>query len=115
MRARVALADRDLAGAQTYAAQALNAARREQSEDRTADRYSVATAYRLLGDVREKNGDIGGAKAAWTTGLAQIPANVRERPYEMSERADLLRRIDRPNEARPLLNRLAAMGYRSNS
>jgi hypothetical protein len=115
MRARLALADQDHAGARTHAARALAAARRERSEDRTADRYSVAAAYRLVGDVHEKSGDISAAKASWSAGLAQIPANLRERPYEMSERADLLRRVDRSNEARPLLSRLQAMGYRSNS
>ena len=48
-------------------------------------------------------------------GLSQIPASVRERPLEKSERAELLKRLGRGNEARPLINQLTAMGYRGST
>ena len=57
--------------------------------------------------------DPDGARTAWSAGLAQVPPNVTERPWEMSERAELLKRAGRGVEAEPLVARLAAMGYRS--
>jgi tetratricopeptide (TPR) repeat protein len=115
MRARVVAAGGDVDGAQDFALRALASARREQSEDRIADRYSVAAAYRVLGDARQRGGNMAGAQKAWSDGLGQLPGNVRERPLEKNERAELLRRLGRVNDARPLLGELAAIGYRSNS
>ena len=54
-----------------------------------------------------------GAKTAWSAGLGQLPPNAVERPVEMNERAELLRRLDRIDEMRPLAERLKAMGYKS--
>jgi len=115
MRARVALAHGDVAGAKDYAKRSLAAARSEQGEDRIADRYSAAAAYRLLGDINQRSGDNGAAQAAWKSGLDLLPRDVRERPLEKNERAELLRRLGRMNDARPILSELAAIGYKGNS
>ena len=112
MQSRNAMAGGDNAGGLRFAEAALASARSEQGEDRISDRYSVAAAYRLVGDARRQAGDTPGAAAAWRSGLDQIPANVRERPLEMNERAELLRRLGRSGEARPLLSQLASMNYR---
>lgn len=92
---------------------ALASARAERSEDRTKDRYRVAAVHRLVGDVHLQLGDPGAAKAAWTAGLAQLPRNVPERPAEMHERAEILKRLGRAHEARPLHGRLSAIGFKS--
>ena len=110
-RSLLALVSGDSAQASELAERALAAARAERSGDRTADLYNVAAAYRDLGDVRRRAGDNDGAMAAWSAGLAQLPRGAVERPWEMNERAELLRRVGRTDESRPLGERLAKMGY----
>ena len=94
------------------AEQAVASASTERSADPIKDRYSVAAEQRLLGDVRHSTGDDVGARAAWAEGLAMLPTSGVERPWEMNERAELLRRLARADEARPLVERLATIGYR---
>lgn len=112
-RSRLAIASGAAAEASAFAERALASVRSESSEDPVFDRYRVAAQSRLLGDIRKRVGDEQGAKAAWTAGLDQLPANVAERPWEMNERAELLRRLGRADEAQPLADRLAAMGFRN--
>ena len=111
MRARLALARGALPEAMENAQEALASARTEHSEDPIADRYRIAQMYRLLGDVRERSSDPQGAAAAWSAGLAVIPSATSERPLEMSEHAQLLRRSGRMAEAGQLDERLKEMGY----
>jgi tetratricopeptide (TPR) repeat protein len=111
MRARNGLAAGDMRRSIDLAAQALASARSELDEDPLRPRYRVASIYRLLGDVRQRSGDRQGANAAWSAGLAQLPARATERPWEMNERAELLKRVGRSAEARPLAYRLAQIGY----
>ncbi len=113
IQSRQALASGAAAQALTLAERALVAVRAERSGDPIADLYRVAAVYRLLGDARRRIGDHKGATASWSAGLKQLPANVTERPLEMSERAELLGRVGRSGEARPLAERLSAMGYRN--
>lgn len=115
MRARLALAAGATQQAKSLAEQALSSARTEHSEDPITDRYRIAVMYRLVGDVRKQSGDSAGAAAAWNSALAELPANVVERPREMSERAELLRRVGRADEATPLAARLDSIGYRLRS
>jgi eukaryotic-like serine/threonine-protein kinase len=112
MRSRVALASGMNAQALNFGEQALSAARSERSGDPVADRYTVAEAYRLVGDVRRSMGDLDGARAAWSNALAAIPANAVERPLEMDEHAIILTRLGRSTEAKPLVSTLGSMGYR---
>jgi tetratricopeptide (TPR) repeat protein len=112
-RSRVALASGERAQALSLAQQALAAARSEHTGDAVTDRYIVAAACRLLGDVRQRSNDSKGAASAWSDGLAQLPPNATERPWEMSEHAELLRRLGKAEAARPLTQRLSAIGYRS--
>ena len=113
MRARVVSASGANGAALGFAQQAVASAQQEQSGDPISDRYRVACAYRLLGDVRSRAGDRGGANEAWARGLGQLPASASERPIEMNERMGLLQRLGRAAEARPLTARLAAIGYHS--
>jgi len=66
---------------------------------------------RLLGDARKSAGDAVGAVVIWNNALAALPANVSERPGETNERLQLLKRLGRPEQARPLAEKLARMGY----
>ena len=50
---------------------------------------------------------------AWTAGLASLPHGVVERPWELNERFQLLRRLGRNSEAQPLGAKLAALQYKS--
>ena len=113
IRSNLSLASHATRDAEKYARQALLSARTERAADPVSDQYSVASAYRLIGDVRLRMGDTGSAKAAWTAGLAHLPRNVAERPWEMQNRAELLQRLGRQAEARPLYMRLQSIGFRS--
>jgi len=112
-RTRLALATGANVEALILAERALSAARSERSGDPIMDRYRVAAAYRLLGDVNRRSGNVERARAAWGAGIAQLPRGVTERPWEMNERVELLRRLGRAEEARPLSRQLATIGYRS--
>jgi tetratricopeptide (TPR) repeat protein len=111
MRARLTLASGATSQALALAAQGVEAARSEHSGDAVSDAYAVAAAYRLLGDIHQRARDYGGAETAWAQGLAQLPPNVAERPSEMHDRAELLRRLGRGEEAAPLELQLRAIGY----
>ena len=112
MQSRVALADGEVAQAAILASRALTAARSERSDDLVADRYRVAAADRWLGDIRRRGGDEAGARVAWSDGIAQLLPTKVETPWEMNERAELLRRLGRRNDVRPIAARLSAIGYR---
>jgi tetratricopeptide (TPR) repeat protein len=112
LRSRLSLQSGANGEALRLAERTLASARTERSADPTRDRYSVAAASRLLGDVRQRMGNREAARAAWTAALAQLPRDVAERPPEMNERAELLRRVGRNEEARKLAERLAAIGYK---
>ena len=111
LRTRLALAAGANAPALGLAEQSLAASRQERSSDPVSDRYNVAAAYRLLGDVRRSLGEKDAAMAAWSAGLAALPTNIPERPWELNERAVILQRLGRSDEARPLRQRLAAIGF----
>ena len=111
-RARLAAATGNLRQSASFAQQAIVAARSINTTDRAQDRYGIAQALRLLGDIRQRLGDPAGARAAWSAGLAAIPAGVAEKPNEMAEHAMLLQRLGRVPEAQERAARLAAIGYR---
>jgi len=112
MRARLALATGSTAEAVKLADQALTSASSEKTGDPIADRYIVAAAYRLTGDVRASAGNRQGATAAWSAGLTQLPANAVERPWELNERFQLMRRLGRGQEAQPIAAQLATIGFK---
>ncbi|MFS8085825.1 MAG: tetratricopeptide repeat protein, partial [Acidobacteriota bacterium] len=112
VRSKLALASGSAPDALAWAEKSLLSARSENTIDPIRDRYRIAGTYRLIGEIHRRMGDPRLARAAWTAGLAQLPANVNERPREMKERAELLSRLGRGEEARPLAERLRAIGYR---
>lgn len=91
---------------------ALASARAERSEDPTRVRYRIAAAYRQIGDIRRHMGERRAATAAWAAGLSQLPSNVPERPAEMHERGEILKRLDRGAEATTIDLKLAKIGFR---
>ena len=112
VQSRLALAGGSAPDALAWAEKALVSARDERSVDPIKDRYRIAAAYRQIGEIQRRLGDGRLARQAWTAGLAQLPDKVTERPREMNERAELLRKLGLVNEARPLTERLAAIGFR---
>jgi tetratricopeptide (TPR) repeat protein len=113
IKSRLELAGGATQSALATAQRALASARSERNQDPVNGRYRVAAIYLLLGDVHQRGGDAEAAKAAWNAGLAQLPQGVAERPQDTSTHAELLRRLGRAAEARPLTARLAAIGYRN--
>lgn len=112
MRSRLAIEAGDRTQALNLAVLALASARAERSDDPVSDRYNVAAAYQRLGDIRRSSGDLAGANAAWLAGLTQLPRTAVEIPLEMYIRAQLLQRVNRSDEARPLFDRLKAEGFK---
>ena len=110
-QSRLELAGDSPKGALAAAERALASARSERNEDPLNDRYRIAAAELLLGDVRQRTGDSVGAKTAWDAGLAQLPSGVAERPQDMNTRAELLRRAGRTAQAAPLVAQLKSVGY----
>ena len=115
MRARIALAAGATDEALRHAGQALDAAESVKSSDSVGDRYMLAKVQLLVGDIHRKAGDGLSARSAWQAGLRALPVGVQERPGEMADRAELLRRLGRAAEAEPLAARLSAMGFRGTS
>ncbi|HUG45048.1 MAG TPA: toll/interleukin-1 receptor domain-containing protein [Sphingomicrobium sp.] len=113
MRSRLALKSGATGAALALAGQAVAAARAERATDPVSTSYSIAAAHRLLGDIHQRAGNGEAAKAAWGEGLAQLPSGVAERPAEINERAELLKRLGRESEAGPLVRKLADIGYRN--
>ena len=110
-RARLALAGGATDKALTFAQQALASAKAQHSEDPITDRYLIANAYLLLGDIRQRAGDSAAAATQWTIGLNTLPQNVAERPFEMNSRLSLLRRLGRVQEAGGIEAHLNSIGY----
>ena len=111
-RARLAMVGNSPVDALSLAAQAVASARNVHSADPIMDRYGVVAEQLLLGDIRRRTADETGAKAVWIEALVSLPSNTSERPSEMSERAELLRRLGRTGEAKPIIAKLAAIGFR---
>jgi tetratricopeptide (TPR) repeat protein len=115
VRSQLAMREGASAEAAALAEQALDSARTARSEDPTKDRYSVAAAFRLLGDAQKARGEAAASRASWDQGFATLPVNVAERPFEMRARAQLLLRLGRAEEARRVVDRLTAMGFKQGS
>jgi tetratricopeptide (TPR) repeat protein len=112
LRSRLAVQSSGYAEALRLAQQALASARTERNDDPDKDKYHIAAADRLLGDVRQRSGDTVGARLAWLDALASIPPGVPELPSEMDEHATILQRLGRGSEAQQIVERLNAIGYR---
>ncbi len=113
LKTRLALQSGAPSQALQLAEQSLASAQAEHSGNAVRDRYAIAAAYRLLGDVQLKAGDPQSARTAWTAGMAQLPLGVAEAPLEMQERGNLLHRLGRADEARALDQRLSKIGFHS--
>ena len=113
IRGRLALQNGS-AGEATALAREAVAVARQGTGDPTSDPFVLGGANRLLGDALNRGGNSSAAQAAWTAGLSALPANVAEQPWETHEREQLLKRLGRDAEARPLAAKLRAIGYRSN-
>ena len=110
LRAQLAAAESRSDVAANAAKEAIAVGKTVKSADQNLDRYNLAKAYRVLGDIRRSSGDMSGATAAWTAGLAQIPRVAAERPIEAHEHAELLQRTGQPAQAQRQW--LAQMGFR---
>jgi tetratricopeptide (TPR) repeat protein len=113
MRTRLALRSGAIPEALGLAQQALASARSEHREDPVRNRYLIADAYRLLGDVYQRSGDEIRAKQAWSNALAALPQGIVEQASEIDTHARILERMGQTREAQQLYERLAAIGYRS--
>lgn len=115
--ARLHLALRDPATAQGLGARALAAI--EQLRAKTADDRSLillaAQAHTLLGQVAAQHGDHAAAQQQWQQALDVIAPAARsgDDPSFLAAWASSLILLDKHDAARPVVARLATMGYRA--
>ncbi len=112
LRSRLALQSGDAEAATGLADRALASTRAERGTDAVGARYRIAAALRVKGDALRRMGDGAAARATWSAGMAQLPNNDVERPVEMAERAALMARLGRQEDAKKVADRLAGIGYR---
>jgi tetratricopeptide (TPR) repeat protein len=113
LRAKLALQTAGKDQAVRLAQQAVALAQSVHTNEAAADRHAVAKAYRLLGDAEQAAGDAAGARVSWQAAEAALPKGVAERPGEMNEHAVILERLGRDQDAVPLRQNLARIGYRT--
>jgi tetratricopeptide (TPR) repeat protein len=111
-RAQLATVQGNMTSATAAANRAIEVAKSIKNTDPTLDRFILAKAYRVLGDIRRQSGDLEGAKATWQVGLALIPQGIAERPSEAQIHVELLERLGRGAEARPLRQQLEGARYK---
>jgi tetratricopeptide (TPR) repeat protein len=111
-RAFVALESGANGEALGFARRALGSAQASHSGDATGDRIAIASAYKLMGDIQKRSGDAPAAQAAWRSALAAWPSRMSETPRQTAIRASILEALGRTAEAKPLTDRLGAIGYR---
>ena len=111
-RAQIAVRQGNMAAALAAGAHAVSVAKTIKNTDPTLDRFNLAKAYRIFGDIRRASGNLDGAKAAWQAGLSVIPERIAERPAEAQIHVELLDRLGRSVEARPLRQQLERVGYK---
>ena len=94
------------------ASRALAAARANRTGDIADYRMAVARVHQLIGEIHSDSGNKTAAQAAWGAGLSVWPKGIEEKPLQMAIRAEMLTGLGRTAEAKPLIERLAAIGYR---
>lgn len=110
-RARLSLASGAKGEAMMFAGQWLAAVQRDRSNDPVEDRFSLAAAYLLSGDIHQALGDQAAARSAWRQGIGVWPNGVPETPRELARRQHLLERLGRTAEASALARRLKQAGW----
>ena len=112
LRARVALETGARDEALGLAQRALASAQANHSGNAADDRLAVATADKLIGDIQSRSGNRAAAESAWQSALAAWPSGISETPRQTAIRASILAALGRTAEAKPLTDRLNAIGYR---
>jgi tetratricopeptide (TPR) repeat protein len=113
LRARLAIAEGSTGEALPLANRSLSAARRMSTSNPVDRGLMMAAAYKLIGDVHQRQGDRRSAQASWRAGLAAWPKAINETPREMAIHAELLTSLGLASQTRPLTDRLRAIGYRT--
>ena len=111
-RGRLALARAAPGEALVWAGQALGAAQSLAGGDGVERAFAIAAVHRLIGDVHARAGDADGAQRAWRAALKIWP-EASHLPQRAALKADLLRKVGRTAEARPIEAKLATMGFRA--
>jgi tetratricopeptide (TPR) repeat protein len=112
-RAQIAALQGNFSSALNAGRRAIDVGKTVKDLDPTLDRFNLAKVYRVFGDIRRASGDSGAAKAAWQAGLGLILPGIAERPAEAQTHMELLERLGRDAEARPLRQQLARAGYKN--
>jgi tetratricopeptide (TPR) repeat protein len=112
LRARVAFEGGARDEALGLAQRALAAAQTNHSGNAADDRLAIAAADKLIGDVYDRSGDHKAAQAAWQSALSAWPSGISETPRQTAIRASILVALGRAADAKPLTDKLNAIGYR---
>lgn len=111
LRAELAIANGDEAGALSSARQLLAEVERDHGSAAPPNPFARAEAFKLLGDMSWRSGDRAAARAAWQKALSAWPKTT-ETPIEWGERGEILRGLGDVVQGQAILQRLQALGYR---
>jgi hypothetical protein len=111
--ARISLANGNKGQAMLYAGQLLSQLDSHRTADQVEDRFDLAAAYMLVGEIQRQMNDVVAANRAWSQAAANWPGGVAETPRQLARRRDLLERLGRTDEATALGRRLQATGWRN--
>jgi tetratricopeptide (TPR) repeat protein len=111
LRAELAAANGSAAEAALLANQVLEAVKSDRGGT-PKERFNLALADKLLGDVLWRAGDRAGAITAWKSGLTAWPNGLSETPEQMGARGEMLRGIGQRAAGNQIAAQLSALGYR---
>lgn len=83
-----------------------------RSGDASSDEFAKAFARKLVGDAQDRTDDRLAARQTWSEALRDWPRVAAENPRQLAAHAELLERLGRGVEARPIRKRLTQIGYR---
>jgi hypothetical protein len=95
-----------------HARRALVATLAQKSGDPIGDRFAIAAAHKLLGDIQSMRGNRAEARKSWAAAMTIWPTDVPANPRQMALQAAILSAVGRTSEARALKAKLETMGYR---
>ncbi|HEX6178867.1 MAG TPA: hypothetical protein VF057_10950, partial [Thermoanaerobaculia bacterium] len=110
--ARAHLANGDAASAERAAAASIREFETLTTTDSTTPRY-IADAYLVLGDAEAASGRAAKAREAWSRAAAILPLKASETPEARDISVRALIRLQRRDEAAPVIEQLQRIGYRA--
>lgn len=112
MRSRIAIERQQPAEALRWAERSVSEARSIVQTGAIVRQQYLVRAYMVLGASHRAAGNLPAARKAFEAALGAWPKVVADDPRQIANRMELLKALGREAEARPLADRLRAIGYK---